>query len=35
MLTPAACLAELDLLGLEEETRELFLSGNAREVFGL
>jgi hypothetical protein len=33
---PAAhCLAKLDSLGLDEETSELFLSGNARRVFGL
>ena len=35
MLTPARCLAGLDELGLDAESRALFLSGNARRVFGL
>lgn len=35
MLTPDACLKELDVLGLEPEVRELFLSKNARDVFVL
>ena len=35
MLTPVECLAEVDALGLSEETRELFLGGNARHVFKL
>jgi len=35
MLTPAACLAEVDALGLTPETRALFLDGNARRVFAL
>ena len=35
MLTPARCLAGFDALGLDAETRALFLSGNARRVFGL
>lgn len=35
MLPPARCLAKLDQLGLDEETRELYLSGNARRVFNL
>ncbi len=35
MLTPAACLAEVDTLGLDDEARALFLAGNARRVFGL
>jgi predicted TIM-barrel fold metal-dependent hydrolase len=35
MLTAAACLDALDALGLSDETRELFLSGNARRVFKL
>jgi uncharacterized protein len=35
MLTPEACLQEVDALGLDEETRELFLYGNAARVFGL
>ena len=33
MLTPAACLAEVDALGLSPEVRALFLEGNARRVF--
>jgi hypothetical protein len=32
MLTPAACLAELDDLGLSEEARRLFLGENAARV---
>jgi uncharacterized protein len=35
MISPDAALADLDALGLDAETRELFLSGNARRVFGL
>lgn len=35
MLTPEACLKELDGLGLEPETRALFLGGNACRVFAL
>jgi predicted TIM-barrel fold metal-dependent hydrolase len=35
MLTPQACLAELEVLGLDEETRNLFLFENARRVFKL
>lgn len=35
MITPEACLNELDLLGLDEETRKLFLYKNATSVFGL
>ncbi|MGI9440804.1 MAG: amidohydrolase family protein [Parvibaculales bacterium] len=35
MITPAKCLAGLDDLGLSEETRDDFLSGNAKRVFGL
>jgi predicted TIM-barrel fold metal-dependent hydrolase len=35
MITPGACLAELDLLGLDEEVSELFLHKNAEAVFGL
>ena len=35
MLMPARCLAGLDALGLDDETRELFLAGNARRVFKL
>ncbi len=35
MITPEHALAGLDDLGLDAEARELFLSGNARRVFGL
>ena len=35
MIMPQAALAELDSLGLDEQTRELYLGGNARRVFGL
>lgn len=35
MITPQACLEELDLLGLDDPTKELFLHGNAEVVFGL
>jgi uncharacterized protein len=35
MILPQAALAELDSLGLDEETRELYLAGNARRVFAL
>ena len=35
MIQPAAALAELDVLDLDEATRELYLSGNARRVFKL
>lgn len=35
MLTPAACLADLDSLGLDEEARRLFLGENALRVFRL
>lgn len=35
MITHARCLEDLDDLGLEDETKELFLSGNARRVFKL
>lgn len=33
MITPAQALARLDELGLDDEARELFLSGNARRLF--
>jgi predicted TIM-barrel fold metal-dependent hydrolase len=33
MIAPNVALEELDSLGLDEETRELFLEGNARRVF--
>jgi predicted TIM-barrel fold metal-dependent hydrolase len=35
MLTASQCLEGVEALGLGEEARELFLSGNARSVFGL
>jgi hypothetical protein len=35
MILPAKALEGLDQLGLDEETRELYLCGNARRVFGL
>jgi predicted TIM-barrel fold metal-dependent hydrolase len=35
MIAPNVALEELDGLGLDDETRELFLEGNARRVFDL
>jgi uncharacterized protein len=35
MIAPQVALEELDALGLDDETRELFLAGNARRVFEL
>ncbi len=35
MIPPAKCLQGLDDLGLDDGTREAFLSGNAQRVFGL
>ena len=35
MIAPNVALEELESLGLDDETRELFLEGNARRVFGL
>lgn len=35
MISPARCLEHFDDLGLDDETTGLFLSGNARRVFGL
>ncbi|WP_369174403.1 amidohydrolase family protein [Streptomyces sp. R28] len=35
MITPSRALEHLDVLNLDEETRELFLYGNARRVFAL
>ncbi len=35
MISPADCLKELHLLGLDEETRALFLCKNAQAVFAL
>lgn len=35
MITPSRALEHLSEPGLDEETTELFLSGNARRVFRL
>ena len=35
MIRPDRALADLDTLELDEETRRLYLDGNARRVFGL
>lgn len=35
MITPEACLKELDVLGLNQEISELFLYKNARRVFAI
>lgn len=35
MITPTKALAELANLGLDADTRDLFLAGNARRVYGL
>ena len=35
MIAPQKALADLDRLGLDDETRDLFLEGNARRVFDL
>jgi predicted TIM-barrel fold metal-dependent hydrolase len=35
MLSPARCLEKLEQLGLDDDNREAFLSGNARRVFNL
>jgi len=35
MITAARALEGLDALELDDEAKELFLSGNARRVFGL
>ena len=35
MIAPEKALADLDRLGLDDETRTLFLEGNARRVFDL
>jgi len=35
MIGPAAALTGIDELGLDDETRELFLGGNARRIFQL
>ena len=35
MISPKDCLAQLDVLALDDEARELYLHGNAKRVFGL
>jgi predicted TIM-barrel fold metal-dependent hydrolase len=35
MITPEACLASLDSLGLDDEAKRMFLHENAARVFGL
>jgi predicted TIM-barrel fold metal-dependent hydrolase len=35
MIAPQKALEDLDALGLDDEARELFLSGNAKRVLGL
>lgn len=35
MILPAKALEGLDALSLDDQARELFLSGNARRVFGV
>jgi len=35
MLTPGQCLKQLDMLELDEETKQLFLHDNAKRVFKL
>jgi hypothetical protein len=35
MITPAKTLEHLDALELDEETKSLFLGGNAARVFGI
>jgi uncharacterized protein len=35
MIAPAKALADLDRLGIDDETRDRFLEGNARRVFDL
>lgn len=35
MLSPSRCLEGLDELALDDETRALFLGGNAGRIFGL
>lgn len=35
MIAPDRCLAGLEAVGLDDEARDLFLSGNAKRVFGL
>ena len=35
MIQPGQCLAQLDVLDLDDEARKLFLHDNAARVFGL
>jgi uncharacterized protein len=35
MIAPAKALGDLDRLGIDDETRDRFLEGNARRVFDL
>ena len=35
MVAPQKCLQGLDELGLDDETKKLFLGGNAAWVYGL
>jgi predicted TIM-barrel fold metal-dependent hydrolase len=35
MIAPKAALADIELLQLDEETRDLYLAGNAKRVFGI
>jgi len=35
MITPQKALEDLDALELDDETRDLFLEGNARRAFSL
>jgi predicted TIM-barrel fold metal-dependent hydrolase len=35
MISPKACLAAIDTLGLDEKARHLFLEGAARNLFKL
>jgi hypothetical protein len=35
MVTAAACLKDLDGIGLSDEVKKLFLCDNAKRVFGL
>jgi predicted TIM-barrel fold metal-dependent hydrolase len=35
MIAPEKALADLDRLGIDDETRDRFLEGNARRIFDL
>ena len=35
MIMPGDCLADLDSLGLDDETRRLFFFGNAAKIFNI